>query len=360
MTIKKVVILPGDGIGVEVTKAAMQVSHATAEQFHLKLETEEFLVGGASIDKYDTPIRDEVINACKNADAVFLGAVGGRKWDNQPKDKRPEIALLSLRKNLGLFTNLRPVKVFDALLAASTLKAEVIQGCDILIIRELTGGIYFGKPKFTEPIAGGHKAVDTMVYETSEIERIAKVAFENAKQRGSKVTSVDKANILVTSQLWRQVVTEVAKNYPDIQLEHMLVDNCAMQLIRNPKQFDVILTENMFGDILSDEASMLTGSLGMLPSASLGHGVGMYEPVHGTAPEIAGQNLANPLAAIASAAFMFRYSFKLDEAAKLIENAIQRVLSNGLRCADIIADGQTAISTMEMTEAVIRELNIKF
>lgn len=356
MTIKNIVTLPGDGIGVEVTEAAMQVSHAVAEKFDIKLETEEFLVGGASIDKYDMPIRDEVIVACKSADAVFLGAVGGPKWDNLPKDKRPEIALLSLRKNLGLFTNLRPVKVFDELISASTLKPEIIQGCDILIIRELTGGIYFGKPKFTEPIEGGHKAVDTMAYETSEIERIAKVAFESAKHRNGKITSVDKANILVTSQLWRQVVTDISKHYPDIQLEHTLVDNCAMQLIRNPKQFDVILTENMFGDILSDEASMLTGSLGMLPSASLGQGVGMYEPVHGTAPEIAGQNIANPLAAIASAAFMFRHSFKLDEAGKAIENAIQKVLSNGLRCADIIADGKTTVSTTEMTEAILREI----
>jgi len=351
--IKRVVVLPGDGIGVEVTEAALEVSHAVAQKSGLAIETETFLVGGASLDAYDVPIKDDVLSACKGADAVFLGAVGGPRWDGNTKDKRPEIALLKLREQLGLFTNLRPVQVFEPLIAASTLKPDVILGCNILIVRELTGGIYFGKPKFTETAGTEERAVDTMEYRTSEIDRIARAAFAAARLRNKKVTSVDKANILATSQLWRKTVSHIAADYPDVAIEHMLVDNCAMQLIRNPKQFDVVLTENMFGDILSDEASMLTGSLGMLPSASLGDGVGLYEPVHGTAPEIAGQDLANPLAAIASAALMFRFSFQMEEAARSIEKAIQQVLADGLRTADIAADGMKPVGTKEMTRAVI-------
>ncbi len=353
---KQVVVLHGDGIGVEVTEAALAVSRAVAREAGFTIKTETFKVGGASLDAHNVPIKDAVIHACKNADAVFLGAVGGPRWDNNENDKRPEIALLRLREELGLFTNLRPVQVFEPLLGASTLRPEIINGCNILIVRELTGGIYFGKPKFTETTGSEERAVDTMEYRTSEIERIAKAAFEAASARSNKVTSVDKANILATSQLWRKTVSRMAEEYPDIELTHMLVDNCAMQLLRNPKQFDVILTENMFGDILSDEASMLTGSLGMLPSASLGNGIGLYEPVHGTAPEIAGQNLANPLAAIASAALMFRFSFKMEAAAQSIENAIQKVLANGLRCADIAEDGRKTIGTKEMTQAIIDAL----
>ena len=324
---KKVILLPGDGIGVEVTQAAVKVLNCVCEMFGLPLELQECLVGGASIDAHGIPIEDEVLAACQEADAVFLGAVGGPKWDHLPKDQRPEIALLRLRKELGLFTNLRPVKVFEALLNSSTLKPEVIENIDILIVRELTGGIYFGQPKFTEVLDGEERAVDTMEYRTSEIERIARVAFDAARSRRKRMHSVDKANVLVTSQLWRKTVDRISTDYPDVTLEHMLVDNCAMQLVRNPNQFDVLLTENMFGDILSDEAAMITGSLGMLPSASLGSEVGLYEPVHGSAPDISGKNLANPLAAIGSIAMMFRYSFEMEEAAQRIEQAIQNLLN---------------------------------
>ncbi len=354
---KRIVSLPGDGIGVEVTEAALRVAQAAGQKAGLSFEIQEFLVGGEAIDAHGTPMEDEVVSACKSADAVILGAVGGPKWDNNPKELRPEIALLRLRKELGLFTNLRPVKVFDALVGASTLKPEVVQGVDILVVRELTGGIYFGEPKFTEQVNGEERAVDTMSYRTSEIERIAKVAFEAARKRRGKVASVDKANILATSQLWRKTVTRVANDFPDVALEHVLVDNCAMQIVREPKQFDVILTENMFGDILSDEASMLTGSLGMLPSASLGDGVAMYEPVHGSAPQIAGQGIANPLAAISSVALMFRFSFGLEAPAQSIERAVDRLLADGLRSADLALNGEMVLGTQEITQAVLDRLD---
>ncbi|HEX9652344.1 MAG TPA: 3-isopropylmalate dehydrogenase [bacterium] len=357
---KKIVVLPGDGIGVEVTAAAIKVLKEVAKEFNLSIETAYFEVGGASLDIYDVPIRDEVIAACKRADAVFLGAVGGPKWDTYPKDKRPEGALLKLRKELQVFTNLRPIKVYEPLIGASSLKPEYIQDADILVVRELTGGIYFGKPSFTETLDAEERAVDTMEYRTSEIERIARVAFKAARKRKRKVTSVDKANVLATSQLWRKTVSAVAKAYPQIRLEHMLVDNCAMQLIRNPKQFDVILTENMFGDILSDEAAMLTGSLGMLPSASLGEGVGLYEPVHGSAPDIAGQNIANPIAAISSIALMYRYSFNMEEAAELIERGIQGVLNAGRKSFDLATNGAKPLGTTEMTDEIIHEMNSLF
>lgn len=355
--IKKIVSLPGDGIGVDVTAAAVRVLEAVGSQFGVAFEIQEFAIGGASLDQYGVPIAEDVLRACKGADAVFLGAVGGPNWDSNPKAQRPELALLTLRKELGLFTNLRPVKVFDCLANASTLKYEVIRNVDILIVRELTGGIYFGEPKFTEPSGAGERAVDTMVYHTSEVERIARVAFEAAKLRRKKVTSVDKANILATSQLWRKTVERISKDYPDVALAHMLVDNCAMQIVRNPGQFDVIVTENMFGDILSDEASMLTGSLGMLPSASLGDDAAMYEPVHGSAPDIAGKNLANPLAAIGSVAMMFRYTFKMEEAAQKIEQAITNVLDQGFRCADLGRNGDRTIGTVEMTDEILIKLN---
>lgn len=355
--IKKIVSLPGDGIGVDVTAAAVRVLEAVGSQFGVAFEIQEFAIGGASLDQYGVPITEDVLRACKGADAVFLGAVGGPKWDSNPKAQRPELALLTLRKELGLFTNLRPVKVFDCLANASTLKYEVIRNVDILIVRELTGGIYFGEPKFTEPSGAGERAVDTMVYHTSEVERIARVAFEAAKLRRKKVTSVDKANILATSQLWRKTVERISKDYPDVALAHMLVDNCAMQIVRNPSQFDVIVTENMFGDILSDEASMLTGSLGMLPSASLGDGVAMYEPVHGSAPDIAGRDLANPLAAIGSVALMFRFSFELEEAAQVIEHAIAKTLAAGLRSPDIATNGEKVLGTFEMTAQIIAEID---
>lgn len=357
---KKIVVLPGDGIGVEVTQAAMEVLQSVARRFDLTVETQEFLVGGTCLDAYGVPITDEILTACARADAVFLGAVGGPKWDDLPDDKRPEMALLKLRQALELYTNLRPVKVFEALMNASTLKPEVVKNADILIVRELTGGIYFGQPKFTEAIGVEERAVDTMEYRTSEIQRIARVAFEAAKARQKKVISVDKANILATSQLWRKTVNQISQNYPEIMLEHMLVDNCAMQLLRNPGQFDVILTENMFGDILSDEASMITGSLGMLPSASLGSKVGLYEPVHGSAPDIAGQNLANPLAAIGSVALMFRYSFDMEDAAQLIERAIVSVLNAGFRSTDLSANGNKMLTTFEMGEEIINEMDAFF
>ncbi len=353
---KKIVFLPGDGIGPEVCREAAKILGVVANKYELEVIAEEYKIGGASLDAYGTPIQEEVVAACKQMDAVFLGAVGGGKWDDNPKELRPEVALLRLRKELGLYTNLRPVKVFGPLLDASTLKPEVIQKIDLLIVRELTGGIYFGKPKFTETLNGEERAVDTMEYRTSEIERIARAAFTAARDRRKKVTSVDKANILATSQLWRKTVSRVAKEYPSVTLNHMLVDNCAMQLVRNPRQFDVILTENMFGDILSDEAAMLTGSIGMLPSASLGEGVGLYEPVHGSAPDIAGKNRANPLAAIASLALMFRHSFKMEDAAKTIERAIEKVLLQGYRSADLAMEGNTVLGTAELGDEVAKKI----
>ncbi|RMD92400.1 MAG: 3-isopropylmalate dehydrogenase [Calditrichaeota bacterium] len=357
---KKIVVLPGDGIGVEVTRAALMVLRAVSERFALSVDIKELLIGGASLDTYGVPIEEEVLSACKNADAVFLGAVGGPRWDHLPPDNRPESALLRLRKELGLFTNLRPVKIYDDLVHVSSIKSDLLRHVDILIVRELTGGIYFGEPKFIDRQNGTERAVDTLEYRNWEIERIARVAFEAARYRRKKVTSVDKANVLVTSQLWRRTVEQVAQDYPEVELEHVLVDNCAMQLMRNPQQFDVILTENMFGDILSDEAAMLAGSLGMLPSASLGESTGLYEPVHGSAPDIAGKNIANPLGAIASVAMMFRYTFKMEEAAQLIERSIQTVLESGFRCADIYSKGKRKVGTMEMAELIISEMELFF
>ncbi|MCF7805047.1 MAG: 3-isopropylmalate dehydrogenase [Candidatus Marinimicrobia bacterium] len=351
---KNVIVLPGDGVGTEVTDAAVRVMEAVGELYDVSFNLERYHVGGASLDEYDTPIKDEVIEACQESDAVLLGAVGGPKWDGNTGDKRPEAALLALRKELELFTNLRPVKVYDALVESSSLKPEIVQGVDILVVRELTGGIYFGRPRFTEDLPDDRRAVDTLEYKTSEITRIAKVAFEAAGSRRGRVTSVDKANILETSRLWRDTVGTLATKYTEIDFEHMLVDNCAMQLVRYPKQFDVILTTNMFGDILSDEASMLTGSIGMLPSASLGNGTAMYEPVHGSAPDIAGKGVANPLATIASVAMMFRFSFDLEEAAQQIEQSIENVLNNGVRTGDL-TDTDAAVGTDEMTEAILNE-----
>jgi len=356
MNTKKIVVLPGDGIGVEVTREAVSTMKAAGEEHGFTFETEEYQIGGAGIDSYGKPINEEILTACKNADAVLLGAVGGPKWDNVPDEIRPESALLSLRKELGLFTNLRPVKVYEALSDASSLKKEIVSGIDILVVRELTGGIYFGKPRKTEKTSDGERAVDTMTYSTSEVERIAKVAFEAAQNRSKKVTSVDKANILAVSRLWRKTVERVAQDFSGINLEHMLVDNCAMQLVRYPKQFDVILTGNMFGDILSDEAAMLTGSIGMLPSASLGDGTAMYEPVHGTAPDIAGQGKANPLAAIASVAMMFRFSFGAEEAAGAIEQSIEDTLNAGYRTLDLAAKGTQTVSTSEMGDQIRKRM----
>lgn len=357
---KKIVLLPGDGIGTEVTDVAMGVLKHLCSQHGIEIETESFLVGGSSLDAFDTPIQDDVLAACKKADAVLLGAVGGPKWDNLPSHKRPEQALLKLRKGLGLYNNLRPVKVYSSLVGASTLRAEVVEGVDMLVVRELTGGLYFGEPKEVLPheATGGERAVDTMVYHTYEIERIVRAAYEAARKRRGKVTSVDKANILVTSQLWRKTVSRIAAEYPDVETDHMLVDNCAMQLVRNPKQFDVIVTENMFGDILSDEAAMLTGSIGMLPSASLGDGTAMYEPVHGSAPDIAGKDIANPVATIASVAMMLRFSLDLPVLADKLESAIEQVLAKGYRCADLVQGAKKVVGTIEMGTLVKEHLHV--
>ncbi len=353
---KKVVLLPGDGIGVEVVKEAEKIISYISKRYDLDIQTESHLAGGASLDAHDIPIKDEVIAACMQADAVLLGAVGGPKWDNNPSEKRPEKALLRLRKDLGLYNNLRPVTVFPSLKDASPLRPEVVDGVNLLVVRELTGGLYFGQPKGITEVDGEEVGVDTMRYSVSEIERITRAAFEAALCRRKKVTSVDKANILASSQLWRKTVIRIAEDYPDIDLEHMLVDNCAMQLIRNPSQFDVILTENMFGDILSDEAAMLTGSIGMLPSASLGEGTGMYEPVHGSAPDIAGQNIANPLATLASVALMFRYSLDHEKAASDIEASINNVLNAGFNCKDMSRHAREVLSTSQMGDKILATL----
>jgi 3-isopropylmalate dehydrogenase len=334
----RIAVLPGDGIGPEVTREATQVLNQAAKLYGFGVAAEDGIVGGASIDAHGKPLTDSVLRLVKASDAVLLGAMGGPKWDGLDYSIRPERALLGLRQELELFANLRPVKLFSALAAASTLRREVVAGTDLLVVRELTGGIYFGQPKGVSRLADGtERGVNTEVYTTPEIERIAKVAFDAARKRRKKVTSVDKANVLETSELWRKVVTRMHKEtrYDDVQLEHMLVDNCAMQLIRDPKQFDVILTSNMFGDILSDEAAMLTGSIGMLPSASLGGRVGMYEPVHGSAPDIAGQDKANPLAAILTVGLMLRHSLNQPEAADRIERAVEAVLNGGYRTLDI-------------------------
>ncbi len=354
---KKIAVLPGDGIGPEIVSQAVRVLDRIAERYGVSFETAHALVGGAAYDATGHPLPPETLEVCKRSDAVLFGAVGGPKWDNLPPALRPEAgALLPLRKELGLYANLRPALLFPALAEASPLKPQVLgEGLDILVVRELTGGIYFGQPK--ERRDEGRTAVDTCLYTEAEVERIAHVAFRAARQRRNKVTSVDKANVLETSRLWREVVTRVAQQYPDVELQHMLVDNAAMQLIRNPRQFDVILTENMFGDILSDEAAMLTGSLGMLPSASLGEGTfGLYEPVHGSAPDIAGQGVANPLATILSVAMMLRHSFGMDEAASDIEKAVDAALREGYRTPDIWQEGCHKVGTIEMTHAVIKHL----
>ncbi|MBI3755006.1 MAG: 3-isopropylmalate dehydrogenase [Deltaproteobacteria bacterium] len=352
-----ITVLPGDGIGPEIIGEAVKVLRAVGKKYNLKFDLHDALVGGASIDKYGVPLTDETLKLAKESDAVLLGAVGGPKWEGLDYSIRPERALLALRKELGLFANLRPAKIYPVLADASTLKREIIDGVDIMVIRELTGGLYFGTPKGIEKLPDGtERGVNTMVYTTSEIERIAKVAFDVGRKRRKKVTSVDKANVLETTELWRKVVTTVHKDYKDIELSHMYVDNCAMQLVRNPKQFDVIVTENTFGDILSDEAAMLTGSIGMLPSASLGGKVGMYEPIHGSAPDIAGQDRANPIAAILSVAMMLRFSFNLSKEADDIENVVEGVLNKSYRTADISQPGMKLVGCKGMGEAVRSEI----
>ena len=354
----KIAVLAGDGVGREIVPEAVKVLKAVAEKFE---HTFEFLsgdVGGQAIDKVGVPLPQETLTLAKQSDAVLLGAVGGPKWEGLEYSLRPERALLGLREHLGLYANLRPAKLYPMLADASTLKREVIEGIDILVIRELTGGIYFGKPKGIEKLPNGsERGFNTEVYTTEEIQRIAKVAFEAARKRRKKVMSVDKANVLESSELWRRVVTDVHKDYRDVELSHIYVDNAAMQLVRNPRQFDVMLCNNIFGDILSDEAAMLTGSIGMLPSASIGAQVGLFEPIHGSAPDIAGKNVANPIATIASAAMMLSYAFKLDTEAAAIEQAIVKTLDLGYRTKDIHSPGTRLVSTTEMGEAILRNLN---
>jgi 3-isopropylmalate dehydrogenase len=352
---KKIVLLPGDGIGKEVCAQAVNLLKALQEPLGMNFEFEEQLVGGAALEAYGIPLKDETLERCKNADAVLLGAVGSPKFDNNPSHLRPEKALLGLRAGLGVYCNLRPAKLYDVLIDASSLKPEIVRGIDILVVRELTGGIYFGEPAERYVENGNRKAVNSMIYSEEEVRRIAKKAFEFARMRYKKVTSVDKANVLVVSQLWREVVEEVAKQYPEIKLEHMLVDNCAMQLVRNPRQFDVLLTSNMFGDILSDEASMLTGSLGMLPSASIGDGPSLFEPVHGSAPDIAGQDKANPIAMLNSVAMMLQYSFKQQSLALAIENSIAEILQSGYHTADLNFSTGKTVGTEEMASLIIKK-----
>ena len=352
----KVAVLAGDGVGKEIMPEAVRVLKAVAERFNHAFEFTNGDVGGHAIDKHGVPLPQETLVLAKQSQAVLLGAVGGPKWEGLDYSLRPERALLGLREQLGLYANLRPAKLYPMLSDASTLKREVIEGIDLLVVRELTGGIYFGKPRGIEKTAEGERGINTEVYTTEEIRRIALVAFEAARKRRRRVTSVDKANVLESSELWRRVVTEVGAKYPDVELFHMYVDNCAMQLIRNPKQFDVLVTTNLFGDILSDEAAMLTGSIGMLPSASVGSHTALYEPIHGSAPDIAGKNIANPIATIASAAMMLACTFHLEEEAAAIEQAILRVLEQGYRTKDIHSQGTILVGTSEMADAIVKNL----
>lgn len=355
---QQILCLPGDGIGPEIMTEALKVLDAVIAKFDLDIEVSHGLVGGAALDQEAVPLSDQTLAVAKASDAVLFGAVGGPKWDHKPMDQRPEKGLLKLRSELDLFANLRPAILFPQLAEASSLKPELVAGLDILIIRELTGGIYFGQPRGVREVDGEREGFNTYVYRESEIKRITKVAFEAAQKRSGKVCSVDKSNVLEVTALWREVVTDEAKQYPDIELSHMYVDNAAMQLVRQPKQFDVMVTGNMFGDILSDCAAMLTGSIGMLPSASLNEkGQGMYEPVHGSAPDIAGQGKANPLAQILSLAMLLRYSLSHSEAADAIENAVSAVLDEGVRTVDIASEGCRIIDTEAMGDAVVSQLN---
>jgi 3-isopropylmalate dehydrogenase len=358
---EKIAVLPGDGIGKEVIRGAVMVLEECALRHGLGLEIVELQVGGVAIDRYGEPLTRSVLEECLSSRAVLLGAVGDPRFDNSPAHLRPERALLGLRKGLELFANLRPIRTFDQLIDSSTLRREVVEGVDLLIVRELTGGVYFGEPRGLETHSDGRVGFNTEVYYDYEVSRIARVAFQASENRDKRLVSVDKSNLLESSQLWRAVVDEVALTYPDVELSHLLIDNCAMQLIARPRDFDVLLTNNMFGDILSDEAAMLTGSIGMLPSASLGSAseggrVGLYEPVHGSAPDIAGQDKANPLATIGCVALLFRYSLNRDDIAVQIENAVERVLEEGLRTADISVEGTRTVGCMEMVERLLKRL----
>jgi 3-isopropylmalate dehydrogenase len=353
-----ITLLPGDGIGPEILAVTVDVLKLIGQQFDLKFNFQEALIGGAAIDATGEPLPEKTLEICRNSDAVLLAAIGGYKWDNLPRHQRPETGLLGLRGGLNLFANLRPATILPQLIDASTLKKEVVEGVDIMVVRELTGGIYFGQPKgIFETETGEKRGVNTMAYTEGEVDRIAKIAFETAQKRRGKLCSVDKANVLDVSQLWRDRVTLMASQYPDVELSHLYVDNAAMQLVRNPKQFDTIVTGNLFGDILSDAAAMLTGSIGMLPSASLGaSGPGVFEPVHGSAPDIAGQDKANPLAQVLSAAMMLRYALDQPEAASKIEQAVLTVLDQGYRTGDIMSPGMTLVGCKGMGEALMKAL----
>jgi 3-isopropylmalate dehydrogenase len=358
MSVYRIVVLPGDGIGPEVMAEALRVLRTVERRFGLGFEFCEDLIGGACIDRYGIALRPETLERCRRAHAVLLGAVGGPRWDDPRSSVRPEQGLLALRKGLGLFANLRPVRTYPWLQEASPLRPDVTRDVDFIVIRELTGGLYFGRPQRQWESRRGRQAVDTLRYSETEIRRVLRVAFELARRRRRRVTSVDKANVLASSRLWRTLAEEVAREYPDVELRHMLVDTCAMQLVRRPADFDVLVTENMFGDILTDEAAALTGSLGLLPSASLGRrrrdgtGRGLYEPVHGSAPDIAGRGVANPIGMILSAALMLRYSLGRPDAAGAVERAVEAVLAAGYRTPDIAAPGTTVVGTAEMGKRI--------
>ena len=361
---KKLLMLPGDGIGPEVMAVVARVIEWFGKRRQISFDVEEGLIGGASYDAHGTPLSDGTLEQAKAADAVLLGAVGGPKWDDLEFSLKPERGLLKIRKEMGLFANLRPAVVFPALAEASTLKTEIVSGLDIMIVRELTGGIYFGEPRGIEDLGNGERrGFNTLVYTTSEIRRVGRVAFELAQKRGGRLCSVDKANVMESTVLWREEMIKLgAEEYPDVELSHMYVDNAAMQLVRDPKQFDVMVTTNMFGDILSDCAAMLTGSLGMLPSASLGAETNgripaLYEPVHGSAPDIAGKDMANPLATLSSFSMMLRYSFDLQEEADLVDQAVSNILAGGMRTADIMQPGKAKVSTSVLSDAIIGELD---
>ena len=357
----KIAVLPGDGIGREVTPEAVRVLRAVGKGSGTTFEFEEALIGGGAIDATGAPLPPTTLALCQKADAILFGAVGGPKWDNLPQEQKPERGLLGVRKQLDLYANLRPAKCFPFLVDASPLKREVVDGTDLMVIRELTGGLYYGEPRGVERAADGSaRAVNTMVYTTAEIERVARVAFEVARKRRKRLASVDKANVLVVSQLWRDTVTRLGKEYPDVTLEHVLVDNCAMALVQRPTQFDTLVTENTFGDILSDEAAILAGSMGMLPSASIGGSVGLYEPVHGTAPDIAGKGIANPIASVLSVAMLLRYSLNMVADADRIERAVEGVLAAGHRTGDIARPGEKALGTRQMGDLIVRELEAQY
>ncbi len=349
---RSVTLLPGDGIGQEVMAAAIQVMHQAAKKVELTIKTVEKPIGGISIDQYDVPLTDDTIQMCRQSDAVLLGAVGGPKWEKLEHHRKPEAGLLKIRKSLDLFANIRPAQIYSNFLEASPIKREILDGTDFIVLRELTGGLYFGEPRGYDR----DKGWNTMIYTKPEVERIARMAFQMARQRKHRVLSVDKANVLECSQFWRTVVEEVHHDFRDVELKHMYVDNAAMQIVRDPRQFDVLLTSNLFGDILSDIAGSITGSLGMLPSASLGTKYALYEPVHGSAPDIAGQDLANPIAMISSVGMMFTYSFQLPQVAEWITRGIKRTLADGYRTKDICTATDTLVSTTKMTELILKNL----